>query len=48
MLTFFVIVGPGAGEEILEAFREVALLLDDLKSDINVPAAEGGARGVGA
>ena len=39
----FTFVFGGAGEEV----REDALLLD-LKSDIRVPDAEGGARGVGA
>jgi hypothetical protein len=49
MLIFFVTVGAlGAGEEVREAFREAGLLLEDLKSDIRAPAAEGGARGVGA
>lgn len=36
-----------AGEEVREAFREELLLLD-LKSEIRVPAAEGGGFGVGA
>ena len=37
----------GAGEEVREASREAGLLLN-LKSEINEPAAEGGARGRGA
>jgi len=41
------LVFEGIGEDVREAFRDVGLLLD-LKSDIRVPAAEGGGRGVGA
>lgn len=37
----------GAGEDVREAFREELLDLD-LKSDINVPAAEGGGFAFGA
>ena len=43
----FTFVFEGAGEEVREAFREVELLLD-LKSEIKVPAAEGGGLGMGA
>jgi hypothetical protein len=46
MLTFFVLCG--AGEEFRWVFREAELFLEDLKSDIKVPAAEGGALAVGA
>ena len=46
-LTFVVFDRPGAGEAVREALREEELLFD-LKSEIRVPAAEGGARGVGA
>lgn len=38
----FVLEGPG------EEVREVGVLFEVLKSEIRVPAAEGGARGVGA
>lgn len=48
MFIFLVVLDPGAGEEVREAFLEAGLLLEDLNSDIKVPAAEGGARGVGA
>lgn len=45
----FTFVFEGAGEEVREAFREVEVeLLLDLKSDIKVPAAEGGGLGMGA
>lgn len=47
ILTFVVFDGPEAGEAVPEALREEELLFD-LKSEIRVPAAEGGARGVGA
>ena len=47
ILTFVVFDGPGTGEAVPEALREEELLFD-LKSEIRVPAAEGGARGVGA
>lgn len=43
MLTFVF----GAGDEVLDRFREGGLLFD-LKSDISEPAAEGGGRGTGA
>lgn len=41
----FTFVFWGAGEEVRE---EALLLLLDLKSDIRVPAAEGGGLGIGA
>lgn len=49
MLTFFMIVpGAGAGEDVREAFLEFGLLFEDLNSDMRLPAADGGARVVGA
>lgn len=46
----FILVFCGAGEDVREfcALFEALFAFDVLKSDINVPAAEGGARGVGA
>jgi len=44
----FTFVFEGAGEDVREAFREAGVLLEVLKSDIKVPAAEGGGLGVGA
>lgn len=49
MFTFFIVVGAlGAGDEVREPFLEFGLLLEDLNSEIRVPAAEGGARVAGA
>jgi len=43
----FTFVFEGAGDDVREALREEAALLD-LKSEIRVPAAEGGGLGIGA
>ncbi len=48
MFTLVFVEDGGAGDAVREAFREFEALFEDLKSDIRAPAAEGGARGVGA
>ena len=43
----FTLVFGGAGEDVRDALRDEALLLD-LRSEMSVPAADGGCLGIGA